>query len=97
MIEFGGKTYTLGFGMKMLKAWQAAESSTVVAAFNSMKTGDVDAVLLSKLFRAACKPEVSEDEADEMIDAMGLMKAVSLLGDAATAYFTDPSAAPQAK
>ncbi|HMR51185.1 MAG TPA: hypothetical protein PKA33_01730 [Amaricoccus sp.] len=96
--EYKGQSYTLGFGMAALKAYQAARGGeTVVAAFNAMETTPDDANRLSALFRAACKPAVSEEEADEMIDALGITRALTMLADVAREYFEDPSDAPRAK
>lgn len=96
--EHKGTSYGLGFGMSVLKAYQAArDGETVVAAFNVLEETPSDGVRLSALFRAACTPAVSEEEADAIIDGIGIVRAMTMLADAAKAYFEGPSKAPPAR
>ena len=99
MIKFeaGGKEYALAFGMRSLKAYQRAAGETATEAFAALEAGKVDLVRLSDLFKSACAPEITEEECDAMIDEIGITLAMELLGEAAGAYFGDPTVAPPAK
>jgi hypothetical protein len=90
--EVEGVEYMLALKMPALKAYQRTTGETALAAFQAIEADPGDMVRLSALFRAACTPEVSEEEADAIMDAIGLGAATKLLADAAQAAF--PSADP---
>jgi hypothetical protein len=78
-----GVEYVLRLRMTELKAYQRATGETAVAAFNALEAEPGDMVRFSAMFRAACNPALSEEEADALIDALGLGEASRLLGEAA--------------
>lgn len=98
--EVDGTAYALAFRMPAMKAYQRQTGESVVAGFQAAEADPGDMVRWSALFRAACTPEVSEDEADALMDALGLAEALRLLGEAAKAAFeglTGPKAKAPAK
>lgn len=80
--ESGGQKYELAFRMAALKAYQRATGETIVQGFEAFEATPGDMVRASALFRAACTPVVSEDEADALIDAIGIGPAFALLLEA---------------
>lgn len=87
--EVDGTSYTLSFKIGAQKAYQRETNETVAAAFVSFETTPGDMIRISALFRTACSPEVSEEKADALIDAIGIAKAIRLLGEAASEAFAD--------
>lgn len=85
----GGKDYDLSLGMRALKAYQRSEGETAVAAFQAIEESPGDMVRVSALFRAACTPSLTEEEADAVIDEIGIGEAARLLGEAAKAAFPE--------
>lgn len=82
-----GTTYTLAFKMPAMKAYQRETGETVLDGFQAVETSPGDMVRWSALFRAACRPAVSEEEADAIMDALTPVAAMKMLGEAATAAF----------
>lgn len=82
--EISGTTLTFKFGT-MRAAEQALGGRSVFAVLNDGLGLDA----ISAIFHAAAQPQhkLSRDEADEVIDAIGVKTVITLLGEALAAYF----------
>lgn len=88
----GGKEYSLAFSTSAMKSYQREQGETVVTALQSIEGDPGNIIRLSALFRAAAR--MSEDQADALMDDIGLVEVFRLIGDAAKEAFkglTDPN------
>jgi hypothetical protein len=90
----GDKEYTLVFRTSAMKAYQRVSGETVLAAVQAAEKDAADIVRTSALFRAACLPAVTEEQADRMMDELGLLEAYRLIAEATSEAFkgmSDPN------
>ena len=88
----GGTEYSLAFSTSAMKAYQREQGETVITALQSIEGDPGNIIRLSALFRAAAK--LSEDQADALMDDLGLAEVFRLVGEAAKDAFrglTDPN------
>lgn len=97
-IEAGGEVYRLRFTMNAMARYQDRANETITQAFRAIDEGserdDLDTIRLRRLFWAALSSEheVSEDDAGDVMDALGIQEAARLLGEAIRQAF--PEAKP---
>lgn len=96
-IEAEGELYRLRFTTNAMARYQDRAGETVTQAFRALDAGgqseDLDAIRLRRLFWAALSSEheVSEEEAGDVMDALGIQMAAQRLGEAIRAAFPEAS------
>lgn len=91
--EAGGKSYRLFLGtLAMLRyevrAKQAGEPESVLQAAQKLQDGELSMVRLLRLFECGLIPQpAGEEELAEIVDEVGLTRAMTLLGEALSGSF----------
>ena len=97
--EADGETQTVAFTMNAMCKYQDRAGETLIAAVDALQSASSDVVRIRRLFWAGLVGEFSEDQAGNIIDAIGLPKSFEILGDAVQAAFPQEKtdgAAPKA-
>jgi hypothetical protein len=95
--EANGQAYTLRLTTNAMVRYEDAAGHPVLEALGKMEDGAMSMVALRRLFAAMISPEVSEDDAGDIMDELGLAVAAQKIGEAATLAFPQSSAAGNAK
>jgi hypothetical protein len=93
--DIDGKTWTLALGINALCELEAEFDKPVNAIFAEMDDGKVSVRTLRSVFRAGLArhhSKISQAEAGDLMEAVGLAETARLIGDAVKAAL--PGAAP---
>lgn len=86
--DAAGRTHCLRYGMNALVRYQQAAGESMQAAVARLqeRPDDPDVVVVRRMFWAGLEG-VSEDEAGDIMDAVGLARASEIMGAAVAAAF----------
>jgi hypothetical protein len=87
MVEFecGGKLYTLELTHSAMKRYEKAHAEPIGFALDALDP--YSATRFGHIFQAGCKPALTEEQTDDLLDALGTGEAVRLIGLAAKEAF----------
>jgi hypothetical protein len=96
MVEFecGGKLYTLEFNHTAMKRYERAHAEAIGVALASLDP--YNATRFGNIFQAGCKPLLTEEQTDTLLDDLGTVEAIRLIGLAAQEAFPQPDEADAA-
>jgi hypothetical protein len=100
MIQHNGVTYTLAFNFNSLCAVESDTGRSYPQIAKELTSGDVRMTTVLSLFRACLlksRPQITAEEAGEIIDEIGPQKAAELIGVAIAESPMFASAAKPAK
>lgn len=103
IFEAGGRSYRLFLGtLAMLRyeasAKAAGEPESVLEAAQKLQGGDLSMARLLRLFECGLTPAPGSEEAlAEIVDALGLTEAMSMLGDALSSSLSGLQETPAEK
>ena len=86
----GGAEHVLRFGIEAMIAYAAATGEAAIGAVRKLQAVETDPegmLRVRNLFRAALQPAASAEEASAVIDELGVLPAIALLGEAVRAAF----------
>lgn len=92
--EHEGQTRHLRFGTNSMASYQEASGESFVTGVEALQGGAVDFVRLRRLFWAGLGGSVSEMEAGDIMDDLGIAETASLIGRAVEAAFPQGENAP---
>ncbi|MCB2130809.1 MAG: hypothetical protein KDE03_17520 [Rhodobacteraceae bacterium] len=85
--EVNGREFTLAFSTNAMVAYEKSRGEGVISAFQKMEGDAPSMLLIHGLFWSALTPKMTEDEAGDLIDEIGLSRAAHLLAEAARKAF----------
>ncbi|MBI6628325.1 DUF3445 domain-containing protein [Pontibaca salina] len=83
-IEFkaGGGDYTLAMTTNAMARYEEAAGESMIRAFDRMQD-DPSITVIRRLFWSAVRPQITEDEAGDLIDEIGFDQTIKLIEGAA--------------
>lgn len=90
--ELDGETLTLRYGMNAMASYQEAAGEPFIAGVEALQGASGDFVRLRRLFWAGLGGTISEVEAGDLMDDLGLAEAADLIGRAVEAAFPQAEA-----
>ncbi|MGR3452878.1 hypothetical protein [Pseudooceanicola sp.] len=87
--EADGETLTLRLGTNAMARYQDAAGETVQDAFKALEGATFDIVRVRRLFWVALPKGMTEEDAGDLIDIIGIDVAAEKLGEAVIAAFPD--------
>lgn len=94
--EADGQTHTLRLTTNAMVQYEDKAGHSVITALQNMEGGEARITDIRRLF-AVMLGDLSEENAGEVIDAIGLQKAAEKIGEAARLAFPQSSAAGNGK
>lgn len=89
--QAGGKDYTLALTTNAMVRYQHAAGETLLHALGKLQEDPSDAIRLRRLMWAALLHygSMTEDDAGDLMDEVGIIRSVRLLSDASSLAFPD--------
>lgn len=88
--DHDGTTRALRFGTNAMASYQEAAGETFVAGVEQLQASAADFVRLRRLFWCGLGGAVTEAEAGDMMDDLGIAETADLIGRAVEAAFPKP-------
>ncbi|HBB81919.1 MAG TPA: hypothetical protein DC031_01280 [Sulfitobacter sp.] len=90
--EIEGQHYSLALTTNAMCRYQDKAGETMLAGLEVLQRDHGDLMRIRRIFWAALSEVETEEDAGDLIDAIGMTKAAEILGQAAFAAFPQPEA-----